>query len=60
MRKNLLTTLPPPTTGALAKINGKAKADKTIPEVKNAQTSFSAEGSSENLFMISVGTGAMT
>jgi len=50
----------PCSKGALAKTNGKANADKTIPDVKNAQTSFSAEGSSEYLFMISVGIGAMT
>ena len=32
-------------TGALAKTIGKAKADKTMPVVKNAQTSFKADDS---------------
>jgi len=47
---------------ALARTIGNANADKTIPEVKKAQTSFSVEPSPPSVYLlvISVGNGAST
>jgi len=47
---------------ALARTIGKAKADKTIPDVKKAQTSLSVEPSPPSVYLlvISVGNGAIT